>query len=96
MKKQHPNNTAITIINVMMGTGPLIIPPVFLLAGIGLSSIFTIFIGTLSYLSAMFVIEALSIANALTFIKRSESSVTEITHNLAINNLDQHETADPT
>jgi hypothetical protein len=49
----------------MMGTGPLIIPPVFLLGGVAMGIIFTIFIGVLSLYCALFVVEALSIANAI-------------------------------
>jgi len=57
--------TSVTLINVMMGTGPLIIPPVFLLGGVAMGIIFTIFIGVLSLYCALFVVEALSIANAI-------------------------------
>jgi hypothetical protein len=55
----------------MMGSGPLIIPPVFLISGVGLATIFSLFVGLLSLISALFVIESLSIANALDKIQNS-------------------------
>lgn len=41
-----------TVINVMLGTGPLIVPPVFLAAGVGLSTIFMFIVIIMSYVGA--------------------------------------------
>lgn len=53
------------ILNVMLGTGPIIVPEVFLKGGFVLSTFFTLFIGVISLISALFVVEAVSIANGL-------------------------------
>ena len=60
-----PMTSGITILNVMLGTGPLIIPPVFLLGGVGLSTIFTFIVVYFSYQSSEMIIEILSITNAI-------------------------------
>lgn len=56
----------------MLGTGPLIVPPVFLEAGIGLGIIFCVIIGFFSYMAAEYVVESMSISNALAFIRNQE------------------------
>ena len=71
MKNQKQSVTAATVINCMMGSGPLIIPPVFFISGLGLASTFSLFIGLISLISALFVLESLSIANALTQLKNA-------------------------
>jgi amino acid permease len=53
------------ILNVMLGTGPIIVPEVFLKGGFVLSTFFTLFIGVISLISALLVVEAISIANGL-------------------------------
>jgi amino acid permease len=53
------------ILNVMLGTGPIIVPEVFLKGGLVLSTFFTLLIGSISLVSGLFVVEALSIANGL-------------------------------
>ena len=58
----------ILIINVMLGTGPLIVPAVFLEAGPLLSILFGLFMGLISLLSGLLVLEALSLCNAITII----------------------------
>lgn len=57
------------ITNIILGTGPIIIPPVFLLGGIGLSTIFILIIALLSYIACEFIVESISLCNALTYIK---------------------------
>ena len=57
--------TVILILNVMLGTGPLIVPPTFLMAGPYLSVIFCVLIGFFSLLSALMVLESMSLCNAL-------------------------------
>ena len=54
-----------TILNVMLGTGPLIVPHVFLVGGWGFASIFIVIMGAISLITALFCVEALSIANAI-------------------------------
>jgi hypothetical protein len=49
----------------MLGTGPIIVPEVFLNGGFVLSTFFTLFIGVISLISALLVVEAVSIANGL-------------------------------
>jgi hypothetical protein len=44
-----PLTSGVTIINVMLGTGPIIIPFSFLLGGVGLSTIFTLVVVYFSY-----------------------------------------------
>ncbi len=81
MNKQKPLVTSAMVVNVMMGTGPLIIPCVFLTGGWALATIFILIMGALSTLCALFAMEALSIANAM---KNSKDSrlISEITENI--------------
>jgi amino acid permease len=51
----------------MLGSGPLIIPFSFLLGGVGLSTIFTVVVVFLSYLSSEMYLELFSICHALKF-----------------------------
>jgi amino acid permease len=46
-----------TVINVLMGTGPILLPPAVAAAGVGLSSIWIVLIAILSVMGAEFVIE---------------------------------------
>lgn len=69
MKTYSPTTTVIMIINVMLGTGPIIIPPIFLLGGVFLSSIWMILIGFFSYLASEMIIESMSICNAISCLK---------------------------
>ena len=71
------------IINVMLGTGLIfmyihlftkIVPSVFLLSGIGLSTIGIIMTAFCSYISFKLIIEALSICNALNFHEKTEKT----------------------
>ncbi|KRX01663.1 hypothetical protein PPERSA_03747 [Pseudocohnilembus persalinus] len=65
--EQHTDHiSALSVyINVMLGIGPIIIPAVFKEAGILLSLITTVVIIMVSYVTNQFVIEAMSICNAL-------------------------------
>ena len=69
MVKQKSIVTAMTIFNVMLGTGPLIIPHVFLVGGWGLASIFMFSMGLIALITGLFCVEALSIANAIKSIE---------------------------
>lgn len=66
------------IINVMLGTGPIIIPPIFLLAGIGLSSIWMIVIGFLSYLASEMIVESISLCNAIKVLNAHKNSAQKV------------------
>jgi Na+/alanine symporter len=52
-----PFNAFSTVINVLMGTGPILLPPAVAAAGLGLSSIWLIIIAILSVMGAEFVLE---------------------------------------
>lgn len=54
-----------TVINVMLGTGPLIIPCVFLIGGWIQATLFLLIMGVISLITCLFCVESLSIANAL-------------------------------
>lgn len=54
-----------TAFNVMLGTGPILVPPVFQQPGIILAFIFIIGITFMSYVCAEFVIETMSILSAI-------------------------------
>lgn len=64
--------TIILIVNVMLGTGPLIVPPVFLMAGPVLSFGFCLLVGGFSMISALMVLESLSLCNALVTLNAEE------------------------
>lgn len=53
------------IINMCLGTGPIIMPPVFLSGGVILSTIFIIAIAFFSFIGCEYIMEAISISNAL-------------------------------
>jgi len=65
MTTQRPIVTIMTIINVMMSTGPLIVPCVFLIGGYILATIFIVLMGSISMISCGFCVESLSISNAI-------------------------------
>jgi hypothetical protein len=67
-----PLTSFIIICNVLLGTGPIIVPPVFLLAGVGLSTIWTLITIFFSYYSAELIVESMSIVNALTIAREKE------------------------
>lgn len=54
-----------TLINVLMGTGPILLPPVIASAGLLLSAGVLLVMVLLSLIGAEFIIEALSIANSI-------------------------------
>jgi amino acid permease len=54
-----------TLINVLMGTGPILLPPVVASAGIGLSVILLLILALISIIGAEFIIESLGVANCL-------------------------------
>ena len=54
-----------TLINVLMGTGPILLPPVVAASGIGLSTIVLSVIMVTSIMGAEFLIEILSITNCM-------------------------------
>lgn len=54
-----------TLINVLMGTGPILLPPVVAGAGVILSTLVLSIMGLLSIIGAEFIIESLSIANCM-------------------------------
>ena len=63
--RNDPITVGMTIVNVMIGGGPFYVPPLFLLAGIGLSTIWTSFCIFISFCTSEFIVEAISILNAL-------------------------------
>ncbi|KAJ1362566.1 hypothetical protein KIN20_022167 [Parelaphostrongylus tenuis] len=60
------------VFNLIVGTGALALPKAFQTAGFVLSIVVLVISCTVSYISATFVIETLSIANAVNFRKREE------------------------
>jgi len=54
-----------TLINVLMGTGPILLPPVIASAGLLLGAGVLLVMVLLSLIGAEFIIEALSIANCM-------------------------------
>ena len=54
-----------TCINILLGTGPIIVPSVFCLAGLGLGTIWMIVMMLISYMAVEFIMEIVSILNAL-------------------------------
>jgi amino acid permease len=52
---QNKYNNTFTMINLLLGAGPLILPYAFFKAGILLSSIWMIIISFISYLTAMYI-----------------------------------------
>ena len=60
-----PFNAFSTVINVLMGTGPILLPPAVAAAGLGLSSIWLITIAVLSVIGAEFVLEVTYFNNYL-------------------------------
>ena len=57
MKYVSPFNTFNTLINVLMGTGPLIIPPAVANAGFSLSLIALLFMLMISVICAEYIVE---------------------------------------
>ena len=74
-----------TITNLMLGTGPLIVPCVFLIGGYLLASIFIVIMGTIATISGMFCVEALAIANAL---RNSRNSAFNVDQSLTTDKID--------
>lgn len=64
-----------TLINVLMGTGPILLPPVVAGAGVLLSSGMLLIMAVLSIIGAEFIIEALSIANCMKAYGTEEAGV---------------------
>jgi amino acid permease len=62
-KTLKPFNGFSTLINVLMGTGPILLPPVVASAGFGLSTIVLLVIMLFSIIGAEYLIEILSITN---------------------------------
>ena len=60
-----PLVAAVFLLNVFLGTGVLTLPYAFVHAGLVLSAVFLLGIGTIAYITAMFLLEAMSAANAL-------------------------------
>ena len=81
MVEQKPIVSSMTILNVMLGTGPLIVPHVFLVGGWGMASIFMIVMGIISLITALFCVEALSIVNAIKSNQIDERFMTQTTDN---------------
>jgi hypothetical protein len=77
MIEQQPITTVIMILNIILGTGPMIVPSVILKGGWRLSSVFTVLTGSMSLVSGMFVVEAVSIANGLLNCENSKRQKTE-------------------
>lgn len=63
-----------TMVNMLLGTGPLILPSPCQQAGILLSVVWICIIGFISLNSAEFLVEALALTNA---IKRQQSKKTD-------------------
>lgn len=53
------------IISITLGTSPIVMPPVFLLGGIGLSIIFFILIAILCHMGWENIAEIISVCNAI-------------------------------
>jgi amino acid permease len=60
-----PIVAAVFLLNVFLGTGVLTLPYAFVHAGLVLSAVFLLGIGTIAYITAMFLLEAMAAANAL-------------------------------
>lgn len=58
-----------TILNLTLSTGPLIIPCVFLIGGYLLASFFLLGMGFIAMVASGFCVETLSISNALKTLK---------------------------
>ena len=67
MSKFSQNETTLFLINIMFSSGALIVPPVFYYAGIGLSTLYMVLVGYLSYFACLCIVEANSIANYLDY-----------------------------
>jgi amino acid permease len=63
--KSDPITVGMTIFNVMIGGGPFFVPPLFLLAGIGLSTIWTLLVILMSWVTSEYIVESTAILNAL-------------------------------
>lgn len=60
-----PFNAFNTVINVLMGTGPLVLPPAVAAAGLALGTILLVIMGIISVITAEYLVECLSVANYL-------------------------------
>lgn len=63
-----------TAFNVLLGAGPILVPPVFSEPGIALAFLFIILITFISFACAEFVIETMSILTAIRKLKEEELS----------------------
>lgn len=63
-----------TCINIILGTGPIIVPPVFYLAGIGLTTISIVFMICIGFIAMEFLIETISLLNGLKLYKELTDS----------------------
>ena len=61
--KSPRNSAAFTVINVLLGAGPLIIPEPFFRAGFFFSIIWTLVVGILSYITIRYVEESIILIN---------------------------------
>lgn len=64
-----------TAFNVLLGAGPILVPPVFQEPGIVLAFLFIILITFISFACAEFVIETMSLLTAIRARERSEEEL---------------------
>ncbi len=62
-----------TLINFLMGTGPILLPPAVANAGVGLGVILIILLALISIIGAEFIVESLAIANSIKKSKEEEN-----------------------
>jgi hypothetical protein len=74
MEKNGIWSTAVFLINIMFSSGALIVPPVVVLAGIGLSTLYLVVVGTISCFACLYIVESIAIANALKNHQQGELS----------------------
>ena len=65
---QTPAMAVVFMCNLTLGTGPLTLPYAFEAAGIGLGTIFLLFIGFVAFMQATFLVETMSCCNALKYL----------------------------
>lgn len=97
MTYQKPIVTSVTVLNVMLGTGPIIIPSVFLIGGYQIATLFIVAMGVIAMITSLFAVEALSIANALKHYRstRLQSECTENMKQIPINSSLVHGVVSP-
>jgi amino acid permease len=62
-----------TLINVLMGTGPILLPPNIANAGFAFSTIVILIMAVFSIISASYMIEMLGICNCIKFCDKNKN-----------------------